>query len=63
MKKIHLIGAFFFEQSATVSNSWISMNWGWGGNYDDLMINSKLSEWIIDRGSDTLKFNWNSILY
>lgn len=56
-------GEIFFEQSATVSNSWISMNWGWGGNYGDLMINSKLSEWIIDRGSDTLKFNWNSILY
>ncbi|MDE6226198.1 MAG: C10 family peptidase [Muribaculaceae bacterium] len=53
---------YFYKKYKNVSTSfagretenWISMNWGWGGMYDDLLINAQLSTWDIYRSKDKL---------
>lgn len=42
-------------------NKWIKMNWGWGGESDEILINSQLSNWITYKGSTTLNFSNNRI--
>ena len=41
---------------------WISMNWGWGGLYDEILYNATFSEWVVLDSSMTINFYKNQIL-
>ena len=41
---------------------WVSMNWGWGGLYDDILYNATFPEWVVKDSSGTFIFNKNQIL-
>lgn len=56
-------GHIYIEPSYTDNQQWIAMNWGWYGTYDDILINAKVSKWILDRASDRLELYQNYIFY
>ena len=54
-------GNIDYNRTHTEYNKWIKMNWGWGGESDEILINSQLSNWITYKGSTTLNFSNNRI--
>ena len=47
-------------KTSSISNSWMQMNWGWGGNHDDVMINTDAVEWVV--GSRHYTDHWILLL-
>lgn len=56
-------GEIYIENVGSEQSCWISMNWGWGGYYDNVRINAQLSSWILSFSQSTIDFNQNNILY
>lgn len=54
-------GSINYNKIMSNVNKWIKMNWGWGGESDEILINSQLSNWITYKGSTTLNFSNNRI--
>lgn len=47
-------GQIMTSSAGRETEYWISMNWGWGGNYDNVRINAELSSWNLYRSNDKL---------
>lgn len=58
-----LYGEISTDFSYRDNEQWVSMNWGWNGDYDDVLINAKLSTWILDRSNDRYEITEMYLLY
>lgn len=45
----------------STTECWVSMNWGWGGKYDDVCFYVLDGEWVVKDNADSYCFNSNRI--
>lgn len=56
-------GEISTSYSRSLTEKMISMNWGWGGDYDNVLINGELATWTLYRKNERLESYNNWILY